>query len=323
MKGRIKNKKLKDFTRKFISWPVKPGFHLLLLCPEWIIRIMSVILSWGFATFGFPWKKTCMRNLRLVYGDTKSTAELRKIAKTSMKNLVIIMHEAVLYFQNPPFYGWSAKIEGEHHLKKALAENRGILGLGSHLGNFIFLMCVLSQRGYPIYFIYKEPKDKDFKEISQWVMNSIRLNLIPLKPRSVATKRSFSVLKKKDLLWLAIDQNVREGEMGVELFGVKTSTAKGPAILASRTGAAVLPMYVKRDGWLHHTVVIKEPIPLVDTGNKEKDLYDNLKRFNSEIESQILENPWEWWWFHRRWKRSHRYEQTPEAEALLKGLKLS
>ena len=103
----------------------------------------------------------------------------------------------------------------------------------------------------------------------------------------------------------------------MEFFGVKAATARGPAILALRTGAVVVPVYARRDGWLRHTIVIMEPIELEYTNDKEEDLDKNLRRFNAVIEQEVLENPTEWWWVHERWKRAHRYDQetteTPDA----------
>ncbi len=100
----------------------------------------------------------------------------------------------------------------------------------------------------------------------------------------------------------------------MEFFGVKAATARGPAILALRTGAVVLPMFIRREGWLKHTIVIRKPIELAYTGDKEEDIYKNLKRFSAVIEKEILENLREWWWIHKRWKRAHMKADIPEAE---------
>jgi len=139
----------------------------------------------------------------------------------------------------------------------------------------------------------------------------VKLNPIPVKPRSEAAKRSLTALKKKEILWIALDQNAREGAVGIEFFGVKAATAQGPAVLALRTGAIVVPVYIRRHGWMRHTIVIKEPIDLEYTGDKEEDVYRNLRRFSAFIEKVILDNPTEWWWIHERWKRAHRYVDSP------------
>jgi len=199
-------------------------------------------------------------------------------------------------------------------LKEALKRGKGVLALGSHVGHFLLLICVLSHRGYPFSFIFKEPNEKGFNELLWDIMKDLKLDPIPLKPRSKATKRSISTLRKNGILWLALDQGTRDADVGVEFFGIKTATARGPAVLSTRTGAVVLPMYVKRSGWLKHKVIIGKPVDLEITDDKEADIYNNLKKFNSVIENEIMTNPEEWWWLHNRWKRSYKYQEVDMIE---------
>ena len=63
-----------------------------------------------------------------------------------------------------------------------------------------------------------------------------------------------------------------------------------------------------------HKVIIEKPVELEITGDKETDIYNNLKKFNSVIEIEIMTNPEEWWWVHNRWKRSYKYQETDALE---------
>ena len=130
-----------------------------------------------------------------------------------------------------------------------------------------------------------------------------------MKPKSIAAKKALRVLKKNGMLWVALDQSTREGAMGVEFFGVKTATAQGPAVLAMKTNSIILPMSMRRNGFLDHTLIVREPLELPTTTIDRESIYSNLLMMNGLIEKEILLNPEEWWWFHRRWKRAHRYTQ--------------
>ena len=66
---------------------------------------------------------------------------------------------------------------------------------------------------------------------------------------------------------------------------------------------------IKKENWSAHK---HPPIDIVNTGDKEADKYTNLKKMNESIEKIVLDNPTEWWWVHRRWKRSYRYENESE-----------
>jgi len=299
---------VKSYLNKILALPLKPVFYSLLKIPESWVHAIAEITAWGFRTFAFPQKRYAMENLRLAFKDDLSSDEMRGIQKESMKNIVRMMAELTVILR-PNFSVESTSIEGENHLKKALKNDKGVLVLGSHVGSFLLLILTLTRKGYPLHYVFKESKDENFNQLLRKLNRDFKLNPIPLKPRSEATKRSLRVLREKEILWLALDQDTKFGDVGVEFFGVKVGTSRGPAILAQRTGAVVLPMYVKRSGWLKHTIIIKEPIELIDTGNKDADVYTNLKKMNEVLEEEILENPHEWWWVHRRWKRAYRYQE--------------
>ena len=258
--------------------------------------------------FGISLKKVALKNLKLVYGSSLTEEELKAIAKESMKNVIRTFFEGPLIMKNYLKIAKDVNIEGEEHIEKALKSGNGVVALGSHTGNFLLMLVILTMKGYPISFVFKEPMDKGFTGHFWKLMRDLNLNPIPVKPRSRATKLSLKVLKKKEILWIAADQHVREGCMGVEFFGVKASTAKGPAVLALWSNARVLPMTIKRLGWLKHKIIVKKPFTLENTGNMDEDTYSGLKVVNRIIEEMILDNPTEWWWIHNRWKNSYKYQ---------------
>lgn len=315
---RIKNfkKKFRLFSIQLVSWPTKILFYLIFKMPETVIHALSEILGWAFWFFGFPWRRLAMDNLRFVYKDKLSDKELKHIAKESMKNVVRLMCELIVIPKRQETAFEKMVVTGEDHLKKAMSNDNGVIGLGNHVGNFIYMIVGLTMRGYPVSYMFKEPEDRNISAFLWDLKKRMDLNPIPLHPRKQAIKKSFVWLKKKGMLWLAVDQDARVGDVGVEFFGVKASTPQGPAVLATKTGSTVLPMYVKRKGWMQHEVIIWPSIDMVNTGDKEADKYTNLKRMNEVTEKMILDNPTEWWWIHKRWKRAYRYKTTPEENSI-------
>ena len=299
---------VKSYLNRILALLLKPIFFLFLKIPEAWVRIIAEIIAWGFYTFAFPQRRYAMENLRLAFKDNLSPGEMRGIAKESMKNIVRMMAELTVILR-PGFSAENTPIKGENYLKEVFKSENGVLILGSHVGNFLLLILTLTKKGYPLHYVFKESKDKNFNRLIYKLNRDLKLNPIPIKPRDEATKRSLNVLREKEILWLALDQDTKFGDIGIEFFGVKVGTSRGPAILAQRTGAIVIPMYTKRSGWLKHTIIIKKPIELINTGNKDADIYTNLKRMNEVLEEEIKENPHEWWWVHRRWKRAHKYQE--------------
>jgi len=73
-----------------------------------------------------------------------------------------------------------------------------------------------------------------------------------------------------------------------------------------RTGAPILPIFMVRDGFRKHIVLIKKPISLVHTGNIKNDIVTNTQIINQTLESVIRKYPDQWFWVHRRWERKSR-----------------
>ena len=102
-----------------------------------------------------------------------------------------------------------------------------------------------------------------------------------------------------------IDQRVRQGGLLVPFFGHPASSAPGPAAIALKTDAPVVLIAARRittpQGRVRHRVEIQPPIPLIRSGDRERDLLENTARFQLAGEEAIRRAPAQWLWTHRRW----------------------
>ncbi|MEK7852919.1 MAG: lysophospholipid acyltransferase family protein, partial [Planctomycetota bacterium] len=88
----------------------------------------------------------------------------------------------------------------------------------------------------------------------------------------------------------------------IDFLGRGAWTTKMPALIARKTGAAVLPAFIHRTQ-KGHKIKIYPAVELSDIADKEKAVIEDTKRFSGFIERYIKEHPSEWLWIHRRWKR--------------------
>jgi KDO2-lipid IV(A) lauroyltransferase len=106
------------------------------------------------------------------------------------------------------------------------------------------------------------------------------------------------------MVGILIDQRAKRSEgIWVDFFGRKAPSTPALAVLAMRTGAPVVPVFMIRSGYGKHRLVIKKPLQLVDTGNIKKDVETNTQLMNQTLESMIRQYPDQWFWVHRRWER--------------------
>jgi KDO2-lipid IV(A) lauroyltransferase len=87
----------------------------------------------------------------------------------------------------------------------------------------------------------------------------------------------------------------------MELFGRPTRLPTGPALLALRTGAPIVPTYVNRrpDGRLDG--VVGRPLVLPRTADRRADLVDISRLVTARLEYHIDRYPEQWTVLQRVW----------------------
>jgi KDO2-lipid IV(A) lauroyltransferase len=109
------------------------------------------------------------------------------------------------------------------------------------------------------------------------------------------------------------DQRYDAGVAG-PFFGRPVMTNPAAVRLALRFGTAIQPMSIQRVGGVRFRLVAHEPIEVVDTGDRTRDIEVGVAAINAFIEARVRERPGEWWWLHKRWPRE------AYAELAAKGL---
>lgn len=188
---------------------------------------------------------------------------------------------------------------GIENFETATAKGKGVIFLTCHLGAFDLQITNMSLRGLKPNIIGTTLKDERLNEMLVQYRNAHGAIAIA---RGKETLRLIKALKTGGSIAILIDQDTNVKSCFVDFFGMKAATPVGAAILALKTGAAVVPTYIHlaEDG-LQHMYVLPE-IPLVNTGEEEKDVIANTQNYTRFIEEQIRKYPTQWVWMHERWK---------------------
>lgn len=120
--------------------------------------------------------------------------------------------------------------------------------------------------------------------------------------RGKETFRLIKALKSGGAIAILIDHSTNVKSVLVDFFGMKAPTPIGAAVLALKTGAAVVPttIYLGEDNKQH--MEIFPEIPVTSTGDEEYDILVNTQNFTTFIEQQVRKHPEQWVWMHERWK---------------------
>jgi KDO2-lipid IV(A) lauroyltransferase len=249
-------------------------------------------------------RKTALNNLHLALGKEKTEEEIEHICLDCFKNIGKDMTEIsrCLDFDNS-FFKTFLKLEGRDYLDHALKEEKGVIALTGHFGNFPLMNVHLAKEGYPLSIVARDPENPKVAKMITSYRDAVGMESIPDKPRSTCVSKCLKALKANRILLLQIDQNAPATECWVDFFGYLVPTFKGPVIFSLRTGAPILPMFIIRNPDFLQ-ITIHPPFKLNTTGDTLQDITSNIARLTKIVEATIREYPEQWWWIHRRFKRA-------------------
>jgi Kdo2-lipid IVA lauroyltransferase/acyltransferase len=296
--GRTKQRILRKFIRVGLS-----GFELLVkTIPRHAGVTLGGYLGWMAFYFLRRERQRALSHIQLALDDLYQPEQYRKIIKTSFQNLGKNLLE-VLYLPRltPAEIDQMVSIEGEDCLKKARSMGRGVIFVTGHIGSWEIGAASLARRYHPTVILAAPIYDLRLEEIMVGIRKIHQIETI-VRGQNNAHRRLLSTLREGGVVVLAIDQDTRVDGVFVPFFGREAYTPAGAALLALRTGAAVVIGFSLRQRDGRHRVVIQGPLKLIETGDKKADIRTNTARFTEVIEQFIRDYPDQWIWMHDRWK---------------------
>ena len=244
-----------------------------------------------------------LHNLRCAFPE-KDMEELIKIAKGVYRNLAITAAE---FFSLPlitreNLHEW-VEMEGLEHFEAGIAQGKGLLTIIAHFGNWELMpvaVPLLVKFPKPSYIVYR-PLDNPI--LDNMIEHVRTINGNEMIQKGGSGKRIMNLLKENHAIGILSDQNVaaREGVF-IDFFGRPACTGAGLAVLALRSGAPVLPMFMARQKSGKYKFILKPLVEVSRTGDYERDLLENTQRFTKVVEDVVREYPDQWFWIHQRWK---------------------
>jgi len=276
----------------------------------WLFRFSDFIANVAFRCFkGF--RRRSIRNIAAVFGDQLNDAQVEDIARRSLRNFFrdcIEMAVALEVSENE--LRESIPIFGNEHLDAALSKGLGVLVLSAHLGNFFLIGTRLAVDGYAISALVNQPRDSHLARLMDKFRLQVRQKTIHARPRREALKQVTAALRRNELAVVLPDE-YRRGE-GIEapLFGRIVIARRGPATLALRTGATIVPACMIRqpDGTLK--LIIEPELELDRSGKGAEQIRENTIRLTQWVERTVREYPDQWNWMNIRW-----WTTAPESAA--------
>ena len=188
---------------------------------------------------------------------------------------------------------------GFEHLRRGMAEGRGVVLALPHVGSWEWGGSYLNQQGYPMTSVAER---LDPPELFEWFVGQRRqmgLTVVPLDNH--ASGRLLRTLRDGGLVGLLCDRDLPGNGVEVRFFGERTTLPAGPATLALRSGATLLAAVVYSGPGRHHTGVISAPFDTRRRGSLRADVTRVTQDVACQLEEYIRRAPEQWHMFQPNW----------------------
>jgi len=301
--------------KKFL-WGVQAVGVIVLSFPFALLPVKSGELL-GLLMFSL-WKSRraiAIDNLRrcMALGAVSLSQSPEEVIRENFRNLGRSFIEVVkIYYGMGRTILEKTVIKGMEHFEKARAKGKGVFLITGHCGNWELLAILASYRVAPLSVVVR-PLNNPY--LNRFLMKARSRFGNRLLDKRGALRAILGTLKDGGFVGILMDQAVLPDEgYVIDFLGRGAWTSKMPALLARKTGAPAVAAFIRRTDSGHEITVHPEVI-LSSNSNQDEAVKEDTKRFSRFIEDYIRENPSQWLWMHRRWKRVPPEARVPETSS--------
>jgi len=200
------------------------------------------------------------------------------------------------------------RIDGLEHVRSAMDQHGRALLLTAHLGNWELLPVACRLTGYRLSVVLRPLDARWLDRLATRMRERSEVDLID---KRAALRPVLRALAGGGMVGILLDQNAARHEgVFVPFFGHPASTSKSMAVLALRTGAPIVPAFIRREDTGIHRVVVSPPLASPAAADVEAAVVALTARCTEAIEAAIRTTPDQWLWMHDRWRTRPPDERT-------------
>ncbi len=281
---------------------------LLRALPLRLVASIGRTLGAAAHLLAAPYRRLARRNLGIAFPQ-KSAGEIAALAREHFRRLgANLLSGARFPMMSDDEVRDVVRLDGQEAFEAVMAEGRGAVCVVCHLGNWEAMPRLITMlKRFRFGTIYQPLRDKPSEELMRGLRSRTGLSLFA---RNDGFHAPLAFVRAGGGLGVLVDQHAGDGGVWTPFFGRLASTSTLAALIASRTGAPLLPVSVTTEGPGRWRMTFCPPVPR-EPGESVEAL---SARVNVAVESMIRPSPADWFWVHNRWK-------TPKPHFLLAGYK--
>jgi KDO2-lipid IV(A) lauroyltransferase len=233
------------------------------------------------------------RHLRRVLPDLEGKALDRIVDETFVSYARYWVESFRLPEMTPEQVDFGLSMEGYGHIDDALARGNGAIIVLPHLGGWewagFWFARVMNQ---PITVVVEAVEPQALFDFFADFRRNLGMNIVPLGPS--AGSEILKALRANHVVCLLSDRDINGDGIELEFFGEVTTLPAGPATLALRTGAVLIPTAIYFDGRSGHLGLMQEPVIAERRGRLRADIERVTVELAGRLEQLIRRAPEQW-----------------------------
>lgn len=242
-------------------------------------------------------------------------AQRRTLARQMWEHLFLLVLEVAHAPRKIHETNWRhyVRLSGTDPLVRALLDDRPLVLVTGHFGNFEIGGFMLGILGFPTYAV---ARNLDNPYLDRFVSRFRRATGQYLIPKNGGYEQILVVLAGGGAVSFLADQYAGPKGCWVEFFGRKASAHKGIALLALEHDAPVAVCCARRLGRpLHFELHVQAMVDPRQTDAGVGTLPLMTQWYTRHLEAMIRQAPEQYWWLHRRWKDPRPKRPSTSAKA--------
>jgi KDO2-lipid IV(A) lauroyltransferase len=267
--------------------------------PGSVGQLLGTSIGLAFYVFDGHHRRVATRQIRDAF-PARSLAECRAIARATFAHfgraLTLLLEFSTLAAED---IRKRVDYEGEARVRAVLAAGKGMIIVTGHFG-YWELQGIAHALVLPPLAVLARPLDNPrLHELLEEIRCSTGNTVIY---RQGAMRRVLRVLASNGSVGILIDQHIHGADaVRVDFFGRPAATTSALAMLALRTGAALVPAFALPTRGGRFKLVFEHPVELPGAGSPDP-VRELTQRCTDVLEMYVRRHPHLWLWMHRRWR---------------------
>ena len=265
------------------------------------LAVLAARFAWLFSPLARP---RLDYNLRVACPELQQDEhELRRLSWLNFRNHAKAYADLMMLPRtNVEAMRSRLRVEGMEYVEEARALGKGILAVSCHMGSYEVVSAIWSATLAPVSFFAEELEPR---ALFEWYRDTrARLGISVLTLDVGGIRKVLQALRDEEMVITAIDRDITRTGHVMPFFGRPAPIPLGPAAIARRLGAPLLPVCVTRlpdDSYL----ALATPLVMVEeTADPKADQVRATEKVLRRIEMFIQRHPEQWHVPHRIWDGS-------------------